>query len=110
MTTSTGLGRAADVGEPTPAKPASAPECETSWMPPCLEIYGLTRSRNSSTIERFLDAYAPRARELGDVEVMLYDEAAVNDTFRSAWERPERPAPLAETDFDDTKHARVVRP
>ncbi len=55
-------------------------------MPPCIDVYGLTRSRSVATIEQFLDAYAPAAREMHDVELMPYDEATANDTYCSAAE------------------------
>lgn len=42
-------------------------------MPPCLDVYGLTRHRDAATIDRFLNAYVDRAKseDRGDEELML---------------------------------------
>jgi len=52
-------------------------ERDTSWVPPYIDVYG---------VDRFLAAYAPRARQLRDLEVTPYDEPTVNDTYGSAAE------------------------
>ncbi len=42
-------------------------------MPPDLDIYGLTKHRDASTIDRFLDAYVDRVKswDRGDEELMM---------------------------------------
>ena len=46
---------------------------EKRVMPPDLDIYGLTKHRDTTTIDRFLDTYVDRAKswDRGDEELMM---------------------------------------
>src|SRR6266446_7871883 len=57
----------------TPSEQGNLEQTEKRAMPPDLDIYGLTKHRDASTIDRFLDAYVDRVKswDRGDEALMM---------------------------------------
>jgi hypothetical protein len=53
-------------------------------VPPCIDIYGLTRTRTIAAVKRFVIDYAPDAKAMHDIEILLTTKEFHSRPFASA--------------------------